>query len=220
MNEHLRDALVATDGPLAGESIVVVDSVGGGCIHRAWRQKLDDGRALFAKGGASSAMALLDVEAEALKALHRYADPDVLMVPQPLAVQELNGWSVLLLPWMDLRGGDQAALGRGLALMHRSSQEASDGQFGWHRDGFILAPAAEGDCDTGDMLCGPRPTSWRWPGWGIATESWSACSGCWPGSLAAILVHGDLWGNAVAGDGRGTVYDPAAWWADRGVDLA
>ena len=36
------------------------------------------------------------------------------------------------------------------------------------------------------------------------------------------LVHGDLWGgNAGAlNDGRGALYDPASWWADREVDLA
>ena len=231
MNEHLRDALVASDGPLAGESIVAVDSVGGGCIHQAWRLKLEDGRALFAKGGASSALALLNVEAEALKALHRYVDPDVLVVPQPLAVQELNGWSVLLLPWLDLRRGDQAALGRGLALMHRSSAEASDGQFGWHRDGFIGAgPQPGGWCnDWGRCFVDLRlrPQLEMASHWGIATEQMERLLTALVGRLndhqpQPSLVHGDLWGGNAGclGDGRGTVYDPAAWWADREVDLA
>ena len=36
------------------------------------------------------------------------------------------------------------------------------------------------------------------------------------------LVHGDLWGGnaGVLKNGRGALYDPASWWADREVDLA
>ena len=36
------------------------------------------------------------------------------------------------------------------------------------------------------------------------------------------LVHGDLWGGNAASlaDGRGSIFDPASWWADREVDLA
>ena len=41
--------------------------------------------------------------------------------------------------------------------------------------------------------------------------------GCSP-----VLVHGDLWsGNAaLLADGTGAVFDPAAYWGDREVDLA
>ena len=153
MNDHLRRALVAPHGPLAGKTIVAMQPVGGGCIHQAWQLRLADGDAFFVKGGTSQALPLLDVEAEGLKALRRHADEDVLMIPEPLAVQELDGWAVLLLPWLDLRRGDQAALGRGLALLHRSSSESSDGRFGWSRDGFIGA--------------GPQPGGWR--------EDWGGC---------------------------------------------
>ena len=36
------------------------------------------------------------------------------------------------------------------------------------------------------------------------------------------LLHGDLWGGNASPlmDGRGTIYDPASWWADAEVDLA
>ena len=231
MNSHLRDALVASNGPLAGESIVAATSVGGGCIHRAWHLRLDDGRELFVKGGDAQALAMLKVEADGLKALALHADPDVLLIPEPLVVQELNGWAVLLLPLLDLNRGDQTALGRGLALLHRSSAEASDGRFGWHCDGFIGA--------------GPQPGGWRddWgrcfvdlrlrpqlrlaSHWGLDTQRMESLLIAFVGRLndhqpEPCLVHGDLWGGnaGTLGDGRGTVYDPAVWWADREVDLA
>ena len=41
-------------------------------------------------------------------------------------------------------------------------------------------------------------------------------------STVPSLVHGDLWcGNAAVDEqGRGVLFDPASWWADREVDLA
>ena len=125
MHSGLRDDLVAADGPLAGQTLQTVEPVSGGCIHQAWSLTLDGGQRLFAKSGGPEAMALFRVEAEALEALHDFADPKLLVVPRPRAIAQLTHGSVLLLPWLDLGGGDQRALGRGLARLHRSSAEAS-----------------------------------------------------------------------------------------------
>jgi fructosamine-3-kinase len=40
--------------------------------------------------------------------------------------------------------------------------------------------------------------------------------------IIPALVHGDLWGGNASSlmDGRGSIYDPASWWADAEVDLA
>lgn len=231
MNEQLLQGLVSPGGALAGATIETVTPVGGGCIHQASCLQLADGRRLFAKSGTADALALFEVEAEALAALHDHADEALLLVPRPLALTCISGGAVLLLPWMDLKGSDQQTLGRGLALLHRHSSRVSPGRFGWARDGFIGA--------------GPQPGGWR--------ESWGACfvdlrlrpqlallgdCGCPPDQLNRLLrelevrlddhgavpalVHGDLWGGnaGVLADGRGTIFDPAAWWADREVDLA
>ena len=218
--------LVSPGGSLAGATIEAVTPVGGGCIHQASRLHLADGRRLFAKSGTADALALFEVEAEALAALHDHADEALLLVPRPLALTCISGGAVLLLPWMDLKGSDQQTLGRGLALLHRQSSRLSPGRFGWARDGFIGA--------------GPQPGGWR--------ESWGACFvdlrlrpqlPCLviadvhlkldrllrelevrldDSAIRASLVHGDLWGGnaGVLSDGRGPIFDPAAWWADRG----
>ena len=231
MHSGLRNDLVAWDGPLAGQTLRAVEPVGGGCIHQAWSVTLQDGQRLFAKTGGSDAMALFTVEAEGLVALHGHADPELLVVPRPLATVQLAHGAVLLLPWLELGGRDQHALGRGLARLHRASADASPGRFGWHRDGFIGA--------------GPQPGGWR--------ERWGDCFvelrllpqlhllgsliDEWESILVLLehlkddlnrhdpapsLVHGDLWaGNAGSlANQRGCLFDPASWWADREVDLA
>ena len=231
MNSGLRNDLVASDGPLAGQTLRVVEPVGGGCIHQAWSLTLDDGQRLFAKTGGSEALALFSVEAEALSALHAHADQELLVIPRPLVTTRLTHGAVLLLPWLELAGSDQRALGRGLARLHRASADASSGRFGWQRDGFIGA--------------GPQPGGWR--------ERWGDCFvelrlipqlnllGSLRDDAQSLmvllerlkahlnrhdpvpsLVHGDLWGGNAGSlsDQRGCLFDPASWWADREVDLA
>ena len=231
MNSELRRDLTAKDGPLAGAVITDVSPVGGGCIHQAWKLRLCDGQVLFAKSGGASALPLFEVEAEALEALHAQADASFLVVPQPIALAALPHGAVLLLPWLDFGGSDQTALGRGLALLHQSSMASSPARFGWHRDGFIGA--------------GPQPGGWR-DDWGSAfvelrlRPQLEILDGLQQDSTdlnplllrlaehlnehqpCPALVHGDLWGGNAASlsDGRGSIFDPASWWADREVDLA
>jgi len=231
MDRGLRDDLVAADGPLAGSKLADVSSVGGGCIHQAWQLRLRDGRQLFAKTGSANAFPFFEVEADALTALGRYADSDLLVVPQPLALVQLLHGAVLLLPWLPLGGGDQQSLGRGLALLHQASRDQNPERFGWHRDGYIGA--------------GLQPGGWRLR-WGDAFVDLRlrtqlklfSRSGMNAAEIEAFLqgvadrlnqrevvpalVHGDLWGGNASPlmDGRGTIYDPAAWWADSEVDLA
>ena len=231
VNHELRQELQGPGGPLGGREVVDVVPISGGCIHQAWRVQLCDGSNVFVKSGPPEAMALFEVEADALNALHGYANAELLVVPQPLAVASLSHDAVLVLPWMELRGGDQARLGQGLALLHQSSAATGPGRYGWTRDGFIGA--------------GPQPGGWR-DAWGDAfvelrllpqlkllnglgleqpelTRLLSALAQRLNHlDVAPSLVHGDLWGGnaATLTDGRGSLFDPASWWADREVDLA
>ena len=232
MNDRLRRALVADGGPLSGAVIQRLSSVSGGCIHQSWRLWLEDGRSFFAKAGDASLEPLLLAEANGLMSLREWADPAVLVVPAPLMpAKRLGSDVVLLLPWLDLCAGDQSQLGKGLALLHQVSAADHPGRFGWPSDGFIGA--------------GPQPGGWR-GSWGEAfvelrlrpqlrlAAAWGMQAEESEPLLEALvqrldlhqpvpsLVHGDLWGGnaAVLPDSRGVLIDPAAWWADREVDLA
>lgn len=213
--------------------------VGGGCIHNAWCLALADGSRLFAKSGpSSSALALLEAEANGLVALAAAADPERLAVPTPLALGVVAGQAVLVLPWLELAAGDWRGLGAALANLHRRSlaspleeEDRGASAFGWPRDNWIgssrqtngwlhdwgrffterrLAPQLERLARGGNPLPGADALLARTPAW-LAGHRPEPC-----------LVHGDLWsGNAgVLADGRGAIFDPAAHRADREVDLA
>ncbi len=232
MNDRLRRALVADGGPLSGAVIQRLSGVSGGCIHQSWRLWLEDGRSFFAKAGDTSVEAMLAAEAEGLTSLRQWADPALLVVPEPLMpVQRFGSDVVLLLPWLDLSAGDQRQLGKGLALLHQASAADHPGRFGWSSDGFIGA--------------GPQPGGWSssWgeafvelrlrpqirlaAGWGLQAEELEPLLQSLGSRLdlhqpLPALIHGDLWGGnaAVLPDSRGVLIDPAVWWADREVDLA
>ena len=102
-------------------------------------------RQLFAKTGSADALALFEAEVEALTALGQYADSDVLVVPQPLSLNQLPHGAVLLLPWLPLaRGGQQFSWSRFSSVASGVSRAQNPQRFGWHRDGYIGAGAAAG----------------------------------------------------------------------------
>lgn len=213
-------------------------SVGGGCIHAAWRLELEGGGALFAKTGGLAALPMLQAEADGLAALAAAAagagtGPTI---PQPLAAGELDGQGLLVLPWLELdhRGADQSwrQLGRALARLHRASVPRNGGRgYGFEADNFIgsmpqangwmvdwgaffverrLAPQLEQLRRRGVRLRGSDALLERVPGW-LSRHG-----------VEPVLVHGDLWsGNAaLLSGGGGALFDPAVHWADREVDLA
>ena len=219
-----------------GEQLRALQPVGGGCIHRAWRLELADGRLLFAKSNRRALQPVLEAEADGLAALAAAAPPG-LVVPQPLALAELAGEALLLLPWLELGGSGAEAswrqLGAQLAALHRASLQGHDGRFGWGRDNFIGSGAQRNGWATswpqffaeqrlgvqlawaarnGLQLEGGDALLQRLPAW-LATHPAEPC-----------LVHGDLWsGNAdlLAGEaGTGALFDPAVYRGDREVDLA
>ena len=210
--------------------------VGGGCIHGAWRLELAGGGGLFAKGGGAQALPMLQAEAAGLRALAAAAAGTGLTLPAPLALGELDGQALLVLPWLELggRGSAQAweRLGAALARMHRASTALNGGRgYGFEADNFIGAsPQANGWlADWGrffverrlePQLAWLRSRGVRLTGSAALLERvprWLGQHGAEP-----VLVHGDLWsGNAgLLAVGGGAIFDPAAHWADREVDLA
>jgi len=218
-----------------GSAVLARRPVAGGCIHRAWRLELADGRVVFAKTNRAAELPLLAAEVEGLRALARWAPP-ALQLPQPLALGTAAEQAVLLLSWLELAGAGKAAnawsaLGASLAQLHRASAEAHGGGYGFPADNFIGSA--------------PQRNGWL-PAWGpffvqrrlapqLALAERSGAG--WRGAQALLhraeqrlaghrcqpaLVHGDLWsGNAaLLADGGAAIFDPAAYWGDREVDLA
>ena len=153
MQPELERLLKADAALLAGASLDQCHAVGGGCSQQAWRLQLSDGRCLFAKQGDA---AMLEAEQKGLAALHAAADPADLVVPEPLALLvDSAGSALLVLPWLEQQSGDQQALGRGLARLHRRSLAQGCGRFGWATDGFIgLVPSPPVGEITGGSICG------------------------------------------------------------------
>jgi len=206
--------------------------VGGGCIHRAWRLRLETSgpgpTCLFAKTNRPEALPLLEAEADGLAALAAAAEGSGLVVPQPLALGLVGGEAVLVLPWLDLGlapGADPvrtwAAVGAGLARLHRRSLVAPLGPgdrlgaFGWWRDNAIgTAPQANGWMGNWSRFWAERrlaPQLETLALSGRALEGADALLGRLDELLAghepeACLVHGDLWSGNL--DGLGSASQP------------
>jgi len=216
-------------------------AVGGGCIHAAWRLELHGGEALFAKTNGLAALPMLQAEADGLRALGAVAaaagrDGAGPTIPQPLAVGELDGQALLVLPWLELdgrgRGEAWRQLGGALAHLHRASLPLNGGRgYGFEADNFIGSGEQANDwlADWGAFFAERRlaPQLERLRRRGVRLEGSGALLERVPDWLAQhgaepVLVHGDLWsGNAgLLAGGGGALFDPAVHWADREVDLA
>jgi fructosamine-3-kinase len=208
--------------------------VGGGSINQAYALSESDRRtspspvtAYFVKINQASRVAMF--EAEAL-ALQQMAHTRTIRVPQPVCWGVIDTASYIVLEWLDLGYGDHQAweeMGKNLAAMHRHSAEG----FGWPESNTIGST--------------PQINTWKstWLEFfaehrlGYQFQLARRKGGRFPKQeqlLAALprlladhqpqpsLVHGDLWsGNAaVTQQGEAVIFDPAAYFGDREVDIA
>lgn len=211
--------------------------VGGGCIHQAWRLRCGDGTSVFVKSNRGEALPLFEAEVRGLEALARWAPPE-LVVPRPLAWGAVADHAVLVLPWLDLQGGNRARsergwgdFGRSLARLHRQSLGGDGGRgFGFDADNFI-GSAPQGNSwrsswTTFFAECRLAPQFARAQASGQAFQGAATLLDGLPALLRnhrcePVLVHGDLWsGNAGLLEEAAALFDPACHWADREVDLA
>ncbi len=202
-------------------------AAGGGCINQAFLLTGRDGRRFFIKHNAASQLPMFEAEADGLAAL---AATGALTVPAPIAWGVAGGQAWLALEALTLSGsGDAAALGRGLAALHRCTGT----RFGWHRDNVIgatpqpntpradwiefwrrerlghqLALARQDGAsrrllDKGERLMADLPAFFK------------------DYTPVPSLIHGDLWGgNHAYQDGCPVIFDPAVYHGDREADLA
>jgi fructosamine-3-kinase len=208
-------------------TVVQQGAVGGGCINQAVRLQYG-GQTYFVKLNGAAQVGMFEAEARGLRELR---DSHTLRVPEPLCwgVDGQTAW--LVLEHLALGGsGDPAALGRGLASLHRVTQP----QFGWVRDNTI-GSTPQINTPNPDWIAFWREHRLRFQldlaerhghggrlrarGERLLAELPQLFADYQP---AASLLHGDLWsGNyAYTRDGEPVIFDPAVYYGDRETDLA
>ncbi len=230
MDLNLQEQIVGKNGPLAGETILKVTPISGGCIHCAWKIQLSTGQKFFAKTSAPEHLPMLEFEANGLAILNKQINQEYLIIPKPIAVQKLKSTAILLLPWIELSQGNEKNLGQGLALLHKQSSKHHPNSFGWEEDGFIGTNIQIGGWEKSWGKCFVElrltPQIEMAKTWNLNFDQDKFKT-----SLIKLLeehnpipsiVHGDLWnGNtAIHRNSKGIIFDPATWWADREVDIA
>ena len=220
-------------------------SVSGGCINQGYSIS-SSSRAYFAKINQASQIAMFEAEALGLQQMRA---TQTIRVPEPICWGTEGNSAYIVLEWLDLgsRGGERAweEMGRKLAAMHkytppnppllRGGEEPNytllRGFFGWdinntigstvqinnwtanwaefwaeHRIGYQLKLARRrgGHFPQGERLLKVIP---------------ELLAGYEP---QPSLVHGDLWGGnaGVTSAGETVIFDPAAYFGDREVDIA
>ncbi|GAB4136743.1 MAG: fructosamine kinase family protein [Sphingomonadales bacterium] len=220
MNERLANAL--------GVSVEAIKRLSGGSIADVSAAKLGDGRTVVVKQPRAGAMlSTLTVEAMMLRYL---AEHSSLPVPEVLHVED----DVLVLSFIPHSGGltatGERAAGRAIAALHDvtadkygfdvstvigpllQANDRNDDWMAFFRDQRLLdmgrACLDAGRIDTGDFMRLER----------LAGKLGALI----PRRPAACLLHGDLWGGNILGDGDRVAgfVDPAIYYGDPEMDLA
>ncbi len=199
-----------------GSAVRSMTAISGGDINDAFRVTLADARIVFVKAHTRAPEGMFAAEAAGLEWLR--AGP--LRVPRVLAVDD----RYLALEWLDLdRSPEPAALGRGLAELHRATPPS----FGLDAPNFLATVPQDNT---------PEPD---WPTFYVERRLRPLCARARLGvdrQLDALVarrdlfgprepparLHGDLWGGNLMVDPSGApcLIDPAVYGGHREVDLA
>ncbi|MEO6562499.1 MAG: fructosamine kinase family protein [Nitrosospira sp.] len=217
---------LATEMPFIAEK---VSSVGGGCINEAYRIE-GNGQRFFVKLNIADRLDMFAAEAAGLLEIY---GSGTLRVPVPVCWGKNRFKAWLVLEYLAMgggSGGDAAALGSGLAAMHRLSSE----KFGWERENTIGATPQINEFSS-DWV-----SFWRKLRLGYqlklahvnghtgklqtqGEQLMAQLESFFPGPKpAASLLHGDLWSGNYGFDsaGRAILFDPAVYYGDRETDIA
>ena len=231
MKDLIRKALSSPNKVIKNSLVDKIIPVAGGCIHRAWCVQFQNGKKVFAKSNHIDNINMFEFERACLVALKRFANASYICVPQPIDLKIYKNVAILFLEWFDLKQSQQYLLGKGLALLHKSSTENNKKDFGWEDEGFIGSnPQIKGwDSNWGKFFVDYRLRYQliKASEWGLKVEDYEDVLMYLSSYLndhhpKVSLVHGDLWsGNCgVTKNGLGNIYDPASYWGDREVDIS
>jgi fructosamine-3-kinase len=220
-------------------------SVSGGCINQGYSIS-SSSRAYFAKINQASQIAMFEAEALGLQQMRA---TQTIRVPEPICWGTEGNSAYIVLEWLDLgsRGGERAweEMGRKLAAMHkytppnppllRGGEEPNStllrGVFGWDINNTIGSTVQINNWTVnwaefwaerriGYQLKLARRRGGHFPqGERLLEVIPELLAGHEP---QPSLVHGDLWGGnaGVTSAGEPVIFDPAAYFGDREVDIA
>ncbi|EGK83553.1 fructosamine kinase family protein [Microcoleus vaginatus PCC 9802] len=220
-------------------------SVRGGCINQGYYIS-SSAHAYFAKLNRASQVAMFEAEALGLQQMRA---TQTIRLPEPICWGTEGNSAYIVLEWLDLgsRGGDRAweEMGRQLAAMHkytppnlpfaRGGKKPNSalvrGCFGWDINNTIGSTIQINNWTAnwaefwiehriGYQLKLARGRRGHFPQGERLLEMISQLlAGYEP---QPSLVHGDLWGGnvGVTSAGEPVIFDPAAYFGDREVDIA
>jgi len=204
---------------VTGRDVTSLRRVGGGDINDAYLAELAGGGRAFVKTRADAPAGEYEAEAAALRWL---GEPGGVGVPGVLGASD----ELLALEWLEESGaGDEAALGRGLAIVHQAGAERFGGPAPL-RIGRLTLPNDPLD-DWAAFYAERRLRPLIGPARLSAAGTRAVEAVCerihdlaGPPEPAARL-HGDLWsGNVLWSGGRPYLIDPIAYGGHREVDLS
>ncbi len=226
MHQKNSSAIAKQISQVTGTDFLVRDSrsVGGGSINQAYILS-GDGLSYFVKLNQPAQLSMFEAEVLALRQIQETA---TIRVPQPICLGITDHNSYLVLENLDLAGsGNWQAMGCDLAALHQNGRADA---FGWQQNNTIGSTNQ------------PNVWSSAWPEFFIQQrlvyqfKLAQRRGGSFPQASALLegvaqqlqhrptpaLVHGDLWsGNAAfTAAGQPVIFDPAAYYGDREVDLA
>ena len=123
MEELIQKALSSSNKLSKNSLIERIIPIGGGCIHEAWCIHFKNGKKIFAKSNHIDNINMFKFERECLLVLKKFANESYLCVPKPIDLIIHKNMSIFFLEWIDLKQSQQNLLGKGLALLHKSSSE-------------------------------------------------------------------------------------------------
>ena len=231
MEELIQKALSSSNKVSNNSLIEKIIPVGGGCIHKAWCIHFQNGKRVFAKSNHIDNINMFKFESECLSVLKKFANKSYICVPKTLDLISYQNLSILFLEWIEFKQCQQNHLGKGLALLHKSSSEWCQKNFGWEKEGFIGSSNQKRGWDSnwGEFFVNYRlrPQLIQAEVWGVRVDEYEDILIYLSSYLnnhhpRTSIVHGDLWsGNCGSTkNGLGSLYDPASYWADREVDIS
>jgi fructosamine-3-kinase len=223
--ENIARDIAAATGVTA--PLQPLGAVGGGCINQAQRIRHGD-TDYFVKLNHARLRDMFVAEAAGLAELRRC---DALKIPEPVCAGSNAESAWLVLEYLPLGGrGDAAALGTGLAALHRITRD----RYGWTRDNTIgSTPQVNTPADDWVEFWRTHRLQFQL---GLAArnghggrlqEQGEKLLDCLPRLFGGYtprpsLLHGDLWGGnfAYTQSGEPALFDPAVYYGDREADLA